>query len=122
MKDEKKSLVVSNESFWGKIKNFFANLLGKKEKVDSSKNVEATEVFENINNQVTQKETSFERFQRESENRNKVLKLRKEFESGNKHAEDMTDEEYDSLRNMYDDEIEKKLMTMHKKMKNMQEA
>ena len=101
--EESKSLMaVKEQSIFQKIKNFFKRLFGKEE------NSFNTAPVQNIEDTVpTNSRTSFsETIRIVEDEETKLLKLQKQYRSGQIKESDMSQEQIDSLCNLYDRQIE----------------
>lgn len=88
-----KELVNYKEGFFTKIKKFFKNLFGKKENLQE-------ETYEELNN--FEKNSFRENLEvKQDEEKLKILKLQKEYKEGNISEEDMSDDEYQKLIDLY---------------------
>ena len=100
---QEKSLVQVNEnSIFYKIKKFFRNLFHKDTEFES--NV----VEENISNNIedeTKKSTFIESIKNIEDEETKLLKLQKQYRSGEIKEEELTQEQVNSLCNLYDKQI-----------------
>ena len=101
---QEKSLVqVNEESIFYKIKKFFRNLFHKDTEIRSSIIAE-----ENINSNIESenKKSAFMESIRNIENEEtKLLKLQKQYRSGEIKEEELTQEQVNSLCNLYDKQI-----------------
>ena len=102
--EESKSLMaVKEQSIFQKIKNFFKRLFGKEE------NSFNTAPVQNIEEDTvtTNSRTSFsETIRIVEDEETKLLKLQKQYRSGQIKESDMSQEQIDSLCNLYDRQIE----------------
>lgn len=102
--EESKSLMaVKEQSIFQKIKNFFKSLFGKEE------NSFNTAPVQNIEEDTvtTNSRTSFsETIRIVEDEETKLLKLQKQYRSGQIKESDMSQEQIDSLCNLYDRQIE----------------
>lgn len=101
---QEKSLVQINEnSIFYKIKRFFKNLFHKNEIIDSFT------VDNEITNTTTANENKKNLFMEEIRNveneETKLLKLQKQYRSGEIKEEDLTEEQVNSLCTLYDNQI-----------------
>ena len=99
-----KSLVQVNEnSIFYKIKKFFRNLFYRtNSKVESSNVTETT----TINNQESNKSSFMEEIKNIENEETKLLKLQKQYRSGEIKEEELTEEQVNSLCALYDKQIE----------------
>lgn len=101
---QEKSLVQVNEnSIFYKIKSFFRNLFNKKTEVENNLVAE-----ENISSNVASenKKSAFMKSIRNIEDEEtKLLKLQKQYRSGEIKEEDLTEEQVNSLCLLYDNQI-----------------
>ena len=103
MKDntQEKNLIEKNENnVFGKIKNFFRKIFGKKE--DALKN----ETEEIINNEPEKNEEFKEYIKRTEDEETKVLELQMRYRRGEIADSDLTQEQINSLCMLYDRQIE----------------
>lgn len=103
MKDntQEKNLIEKNENnIFGKIKNFFRKIFGKKE--DALKN----ETEEIINNEPEKNEGFKEYIKRTEDEETKVLELQMRYRRGEIADNDLTQEQINSLCMLYDRQIE----------------
>lgn len=99
-----KSLVQVNEnSIFYKIKKFFRSLFHK-----TNSNVESINVTETttINNQESNKSYFMEEIRNIENEETKLLKLQKQYRSGEIKEEELTEEQVNSLCALYDKQIE----------------
>lgn len=99
-----KSLVQVNEkSIFYKIKKFFRSLFYK-----TNSNVESINVTETttINNQESTKSSFMEEIRNIENEETKLLKLQKQYRSGEIKEEELTEEQVNSLCALYDKQIE----------------
>lgn len=103
-KTQDKSLVQVNEkSIFYKIKKFFRSLFYK-----TNSNIESINVTETttINNQETTKSSFMEEIRNIENEETKLLKLQKQYRSGEIKEEELTEEQVNSLCALYDKQIE----------------
>ena len=102
--EESKSLMaVKEQSIFQKIKNFFKRLFGKEE---NSFNIAPVQNIEE-DTVTTNSRTSFsETIRIVEDEETKLLKLQKQYRSGQIKESDMSQEQIDSLCNLYDRQIE----------------
>ena len=103
MKDntQEKNLIEKNENnIFGKIKNFFRKIFGKKE--DSVNN--NTEKI--INNETEKNEEFREYIRRTEDEETKILELQRRYRRGEIADKDLTQEQINSLCLLYDRQIE----------------
>ena len=100
---QEKSLVQVNENIFYKIKRFFKNLFNKNNDIiDNYTVVENESTIENEN-----KKNSFMEAIKNIENEEiKLLKLQKQYRSGEIKEEELTEEQVNSLCALYDKQIE----------------
>lgn len=100
---QEKSLVqVNGNSIFYKIKKFFRNLFHKD--TESQSNVVEEHISNNIENE--NKRSAFIESIKNIENEEtKLLKLQKQYRSGEIKEEDLTEEQVNSLFNLYDKQI-----------------
>ena len=101
---QEKSLVrVKENSFFLKIKNFFRNLFSKKE------NIVQSNIIEEYNETQIEKESSRNSFMESIRNieddETRLLKLQKQYRSGEIKEEDLTKEQVNALCSLYDKQI-----------------
>lgn len=99
-----KSLVQVNEnSIFYKIKQFFRSLFYR-----TNSNVESINVTETttINNQESNKSSFMEEIRNIENEETKLLKLQKQYRSGEINEEELTEEQVNSLCALYDKQIE----------------
>ncbi len=102
---QEKSLVQVNEnSIFYKIKSFFRNLFRKNKFVS-----EVNAIENNTENIATERENTKNSFMESIRNiedeETKLLKLQKQYDNGEIKEEDLTQEQYISLCNLYDKQI-----------------
>jgi len=99
---QEKSLIQVNEnSIFYKIKRFFRNLFNKEEIIVNTPPVEEKVEVDN-------KESAFiESIKNIEDEETKLLKLQKQYRSGEIKEEDLTKEQVTSLCDLYDKQIEK---------------
>lgn len=101
---QEKSLVQVNEnSIFYKIKKFFKNLFHKDTEFQSNVIVEEN-ISNNIENE-TKKSVFMESIRNIENEETKLLKLQKQYRSGEIKEEDLTEEQVNSLCNLYDKQI-----------------
>ena len=96
---EKELIEKNEENIFGKIKNFFKNLFGKKE-VDVN----------NISNEELEMEMEKSEYFRNSirnieVDENNIFELQRRYHSGEISVEELTDEQIDVLCDLYDEQI-----------------
>lgn len=102
---QEKSLEQVNENgIFYKIKKFFRNLFHR-----TTGNVETINVTETatFNNQGTKKSSFMEEIRNVENEETKLLKLQKQYRSGEIKEEELTEEQVNSLCALYDKQIEK---------------
>lgn len=93
---QEKDLIEKNEnSIFGKIKNFFKNLFGKKEIIEEE-SVNKKEENNNFKEYIKMTETE----------ETKLLELQEKYHNGEISEGDLTDEQIDELCLLYDKQIE----------------
>lgn len=101
---QEKSLVQVNEnSIFYKIKKFFRNLFHKDTEFESNVVVEEN-ISNNIENE-TKKSAFKESIKNIEDEETKLLKLQKQYRSGEIKEEELTQEQVNSLCNLYDKQI-----------------
>ena len=103
MKDntQEKNLIEKNENnIFGKIKNFFRKIFGKKE---DSVNNNAEKI---INNETEKNEEFREYIRRTEDEETKILELQRRYRRGEIADKDLTQEQINSLCLLYDRQIE----------------
>ncbi len=101
---QEKSLVEVNEnSIFYKIKNFFRNLFHRKEAVN---NVIGFETIEKNIEKSEQKNAFMESIKNIENEETKLLKLQKQYRSGEIKEEELTEAQVNSLCTLYDKQIE----------------
>lgn len=113
---QEKSLVQVNEnSIFYKIKRFFKNLFDKN--VDTTDNYVAIEDNNNSVEIENKKNSFMESISNIEDEETKLLKLQKQYRSGEIKEEELTEEQINSLCNLYDKQIAnlKKSNNMRKK-------
>ena len=102
---QEKSLVEVNEnSIFYKIKNFFRNLFHRKEVVN---NVTGFEIIEETIEKSEQKNAFMESIKNIENEETKLLKLQKQYRTGEIKEEELTEAQVSSLCALYDKQIEK---------------
>lgn len=100
---EEKSLVKINEnSIFFKIKQFFINLFHKNETAD---NVVTANVSSNITADEDKRNAFMEELKKIEDEETLLLKLQNKYRNGEIKEEDLTDEQVNSLCNLYDKQI-----------------
>lgn len=100
---QEKSLVKVNEnSIFYKIKNFFRNLFHRKEIVN---NVTDFETIEETIKKTEQKNAFIESIKNIENEETKLLKLQKQYRSGEIKKENLTEEQIKSLNKLYNKQI-----------------
>lgn len=99
---QEKNLIEKKEkvSVFGKIKNFFKNLFGKKQ-VETNDEVTKEETTDRV---VTNEFMDYIKMTEDEET--KLLDLQKRYRRGEIAENDLTDEQIDALCNLYDKQIE----------------
>lgn len=99
---DKSLLQVNEKSIFYKIKKFFRSLFSK-----TNSNVEAINVTETttINNQESNKSSFMEEIRNIENEETKLLKLQKQYRSGEIKEEELTEEQVNSLCALYDKQI-----------------
>lgn len=101
---QEKSLVQVNEnSIFYKIKRFFKNLFNKN--VDTTDNYGAIEENNNSVKSENKKNSFMESIRNIEDEETKLLKLQKQYRSGEIKEEELTEEQINSLCNLYDKQI-----------------
>lgn len=102
MKDntQEKNLIERNEnSIFGKIKNFFKNLFGKKE-------VEVNNLVDEATEMEMEKSEAFRSSIRNIEvNENNIFELQRRYHKGEVSVKELTNEQINALCDLYDDKI-----------------
>ena len=102
MKDntQEKNLIERNEnSIFGKIKNFFKNLFGKKE-------VEVNNLVDEATEMEMEKSEAFRSSIRNIEvNENNIFELQRRYHKGEVTVKELTNEQINALCDLYDDKI-----------------
>lgn len=102
MKDntQEKNLIERNEnSIFGKIKNFFKNLFGKKE-------VEVNNLVDEATEMEMEKSEAFRSSIRNIEvNENNIFELQRRYHKGEISVKELTNEQINALCDLYDDKI-----------------
>ena len=102
MKDntQEKNLIERNEnSIFGKIKNFFQNLFGKKE-------VEVNNLVDEATEMEMEKSEAFRSSIRNIEvNENNIFELQRRYHKGEVSVKELTNEQINALCDLYDDKI-----------------
>ena len=102
---QEKSLVEVNEnSIFYKIKNFFRKLFHRKEVVN---NVTGFEIIEETIEKSEQKNAFMESIKNIENKETKLLKLQKQYRTGEIKEEELTEAQVNSLCALYDKQIEK---------------
>lgn len=102
---QEKSLVEVNEnSIFYKIKNFFRKLFHRKEVVN---NVTGFEIIEETIEKSEQKNAFMESIKNIENEETKLLKLQKQYRTGEIKEEELTEAQVNSLCALYDKQIEK---------------
>lgn len=97
-------MIVKEQNIFQKIKNFFKRLFGKEENSFNTAPVQSTQE----NTVPTNARTSFsETIRIVEDEETKLLKLQKQYRSGQIKESDMSQEQIDSLCNLYDKQIER---------------
>ena len=102
MKDntQEKNLIERNEnSIFGKIKNFFKNLFGKKEVEVNNLVDEATEM------EMEKSETFRSSIRNVEVNENNIFELQRRYHKGEISVKELTNEQINALCDLYDDKI-----------------
>lgn len=101
---QEKSLVQVNEnSIFYKIKKFFRNLFHKDTEIESNVVVEEN-ISSNVENE-NKKSAFMESIKNIEDEETKLLKLQKQYRSGEIKEEELTQEQVNSLCNLYDKQI-----------------
>ena len=101
---QEKSLVKVNENgIFYKIKNFFSSLFHKKEVVNNDTNFE---IIEDTIDKAEQKSYFMESIKKTEDEETKLLKLQKQYRSGELKEEELTEAQVNSLCALYDKQIE----------------
>ncbi len=102
--DEKSLVKVNENSIFYKIKQFFKNLFHKNETANSFSIEEASNsVIQNEN----KKDKFIEEIRKIEDEETVLLKLQNKYRKGEIKEEDMTEEQINSLYNLYDKQIAK---------------
>ena len=100
---QEKTLINLNEnSIFYKIKNFFRNLFHKKEIIN---NITNSEKVENTIEKVEQKNAFMESIRNIEDEETKLLKLQKQYRSGEIKGEELSEQQIKSLGKLYDKQI-----------------
>ena len=103
---QEKSLVQVNEnSIFYKIKRFFKNLFNKNK--DTADNYSAMEEINSSVENENKKSSFMESIKNIEDQETKLLKLQKQYRSGQIKEEELTEEQVNSLCALYDKQIEK---------------
>ena len=101
---QEKSLIKVNEnSIFYKIKNFFRNLFHKKEIINNVSDL--AEPFETTTEKNEQKNAFMESIRNIEDEETKLLKLQKQYRSGEIKGEELSEEQIKSLGKLYDKQI-----------------
>lgn len=101
---QEKSLIQVNEnSIFYKIKRFFKNLFNKK--IDTANNYATIEETKNSDGNKDKKNSFMESIKNIENEETKLLKLQKQYRSGEIKEEDLTEEQVKSLCDLYDKQI-----------------
>ena len=101
---QEKSLVQVNEnSVFYKIKNFFKRLFNRNKTVKNV--VNSIENTENIGQSTEKKNQFIESIKKVEDEETKLLKIQKQYRTGNLKAEELSKEQIMSLGNLYDTQI-----------------
>lgn len=101
---QEKSLIKVNEnSIFYKIKNFFRNLFHKKEIINNV--ADLTESVETTTEKNEQKNAFMESIRNIEDEETKLLKLQKQYRSGEIKGEELSEEQIKSLGKLYDKQI-----------------
>lgn len=88
--------MIENKGIFSKIKNFFKNIFVKKQEKENNENL--SEIKEH-NNEFK------ENLKMNKEEEEKLLELQNKYRNGEIHEGDLTDEQIDSLCDLYDKQI-----------------
>lgn len=104
MKEEnKQDALLKTTSIFYKIKKFFRNLFSKKDEVPYQQiDTKNTEIKQNID---TQRNSFLESIKTVEDDETRLLKLQKQYRSGEIKEEDLKKETIDELCNLYDKQI-----------------
>jgi len=110
---QEKNLIEKKESLFSKVKNFFKSLFNKKDK----NNINVNSINENSNNfkeniKIAEDEESEEM---------KILELQKRYRKGEIAEGDLTDEQIESLSELYNKQIEALRKVIEEKEKQIAE-
>ena len=101
---QEKSLIKVNEnSIFYKIKNFFRNLFHKKEIINNVSDL--AEPFKTTTEKNEQKNAFMESIRNIEKEETKLLKLQKQYRSGEIKGEELSEEQIKSLGKLYDKQI-----------------
>ena len=101
---QEKSLVQVNEnSVFYKIKNFFKRIFNRNKTVKNV--VNSIENTENIGQSTEKKNQFIESIKKVEDEETKLLKIQKQYRTGNLKAEELSKEQIMSLGNLYDTQI-----------------
>ena len=100
--DEKSLLKINESSIFYKIKQFFRNLFHKN---DFTNNVVTTDVTSNITADEDKRTTFMDEIKKVENEETLMLKLQKKYRNGEIKEEELTEEQVNSLCELYDKQI-----------------
>lgn len=100
--DEKSLVKINENSIFYKIKQFFRNLFHKNETVVTADSAEANNI---ISSDEAKTNSFMEEIKKVENEETKLLKLQKQYRSGEIKEEDLTEEQVNSLCALYDKQI-----------------
>lgn len=100
--DEKSLVKINENSIFYKIKQFFRNLFRKNETVVTADSAEANNI---INSDEAKTNSFMDEIKKVENEETKLLKLQKQYRSGEIKEEDLTEEQVNSLCALYDKQI-----------------
>ena len=104
---QEKNLIEKQEkSLFGKIKNFFAKIFGKKVENSEVSEEELTNNPEIINEEDNKEFKESIKVEEVEDEEAKILDLQRRYRRGDIADNDLTDEQIDALSNLYDKQIE----------------
>lgn len=104
---QEKNLIEKQEkSLFGKIKNFFAKIFGKKVENSEVSEEELTNNPEIINEEDNKEFKESIKVEEVEDEEAKILDLQRRYRRGEIADNDLTDEQIDALSNLYDKQIE----------------
>lgn len=103
-----KSLIVSKQSFFSKIKSFFKNIFEKDEFNEPVYNDATMYNYEENKNEDTRKRAFEDNIRvRPDYEKEKLLKMQRDYEAGLIKEEDMTEEQVSGIEKLYKEQISK---------------